>query len=276
MSSTNFHWSYAIVAYVCYTLAFIVNSILLSGIETAVEPSSINVGSIFNILQFIIAAVLCLLAFRVLSKSKISQQEYGIHNVGLAKALSIGAVLGLAFWGISEMAENLDDKLREGGEEMVKSMNLGKNIINDFFILLNIGLFAPVAEEIVFRGGIFNSLLKGLKRYKSIPNWLVLVIAIAVSSYAFISSHGGGGQDAQMYFLLLMSILACISFYMTNSLMAPVFMHAVNNNVVFILIIYSSIGLSSWTAWLLILASLCCILLCIPLTNFFGKLLRGE
>lgn len=276
MSSTNFHWAYALAGYLSFMLAFLFLTLGLSITEGMFDKTPINIGAIFNILQFIIGGVLCLGFMRLLSKSKITAREYGIHKDGLIKTIGLGAVLGLLFLGVSEIAESMNEELRKGGEQVAKSMNIGSHLINDILTLLNIGLFAPVAEELIFRGGVFNPILQGLKKYVSMPRWLAFVIATAVSSYLFASIHGGGGQDAQMVFLLLLGVLTCIGFYISKNIAAPILIHAVNNNLVFVLMVYTATGLATTHSWLLVILSLGCILLSVPLAFVFGRILKQE
>lgn len=43
---------------------------------------------------------------------------------------------------------------------IVSKGQIGKSLTNDMLLLLSVGLFAPVAEEIVFRGIVFQSIAK--------------------------------------------------------------------------------------------------------------------
>lgn len=86
-------------------------------------------------------------------------------------------------------------------------------------------------------------------------------------------SHGGGGQDAQLGLLGILGILAALSMYFTNSLFGAIMVHAVNNNLVFIYMIYKNFDLESPNSIKLILASIFCLLLSIPLGLLFGKIL---
>lgn len=276
MKSTHFHWSHAIWGYVSYLLAIMINSFLTIFGTQLFPEAAFNIGALFNVTQFVFAGIICLLGFRLISRSKLTRQDFGIHRQDFLKAIGIGSVAGLLFFGISEIVETNNSTLREAGAEVMNSFNLGQNFTSDFLLLLSVGLFAPVVEEIIFRGAIFNPLVQGLKKYTSIPSWLVLLVAIAISAFAFISIHGGGGQDEQMVLLALLAVFACLTFYFTKSLFAAIFVHAVNNNLVFILMVYKAIGFNSTHGIMLALLSVVCLLVSIPLTSLFGKLLKGN
>lgn len=269
-AQNNFRWWYFFVGYVCFMIGMIVSSMLMN---YASAESLNTVGPVLNILQFVIGGITCLVILRLLTKKRLTRTEFGIHLNGLYRVIGIGAVLGLLFWGLSYIAENYSEELRKGGEEVAQSFKLNKNLTSDLLLLLNIGLFAPVIEEILFRGTVFQSLFKGLKKYPKIPEWVALLIGVIVSSFLFISVHGGGGQDAQMGFLALLGVFTALAFYITKSLFAGVFVHAVNNNIVFITYVCTLVGLDNSYGVMLVVMSVICLILCVPLTLLLGKIL---
>lgn len=237
------------------------------------ENAKFNIGALFNITQFIISSGICLVFIRLMSKSRINREEFGFHLKSIFRVLGIATILGLVFYGISSIAENNMESLKKGGEEVAKSLKLGKNLTNDFLILLNVGLFAPVCEEIVFRGVIFQSFVKGLKKFPKISSNVALIIGLIVSAFAFTSSHGGGGQDEQMIFLAILSVFASLAFYFTKSMFAPIFAHAINNNVVFLVYVYQFVGFNSSHGISLLFGSIICLALSIPIGLLFGRIL---
>lgn len=269
----NFKWWYAIVGYVAYIVSFLVNTWLLTLTQDCFEGSTFNSGALFNVTMFIAGGIICLVLFRIISRNKISRFKFGLHLNDLHKIILIGGGLGLLFFGFSEFVEANSKSLREAGEQVINDFNIGENFTNDIILLLSIGLFAPVVEEILFRGAIFNPIFQSLKTKKSLPDWGALVIGIVVSALLFMFSHGGGGQDAQLWLLGILGILAGLGMYLTNSLFGAILVHAVNNNVVFIYTIYKKFGLESTYSLKLILVSIFFLLLSIPLGLLFGKIL---
>lgn len=269
----NFKWWYAIVGYVAYIVSFLVNTWLLTLTQDCFEGSTFNSGALFNVTMFIAGGIICLVLFRIISRNKISRFKFGLHLNDLHKIILIGGGLGLLFFGFSEFVEANSKSLREAGEQVINDFNIGENFTNDIILLLSIGLFAPVVEEILFRGAIFNPIFQSLKTKKTLPDWGALVIGIVVSALLFMFSHGGGGQDAQLWLLGILGILAGLGMYLTNSLFGAILVHAVNNNVVFIYTIYKKFGLESTYSLKLILVSIFFLLLSIPLGLLFGKIL---
>lgn len=269
----NFKWWYAIVGYVAYILSFLLNTWLVTLTQGWFQGSTFNSGALFNVTMFIAGGIICLVLFRMISRNKISRFEFGLHLNNLGKTVLIGSALGLLFFGFSEFVEANNKNLREAGEHVMNDFNIGKNFINDILLLLSIGLFAPVVEEILFRGAIFNPIFQSLNTKRMLPHWAALVISLSVSALLFMYSHGGGGQEAQLAMLGVLGLLAGIAMYLTNSVFGAIIVHAVNNNLVFIYMIYKTVGLESAYSIKLILASIFCLLLCIPLGLLFGKIL---
>lgn len=269
----NFKWWYAIIGYIAYILSFMVNTWLSTMAQAWFDGSSFNSGALFNITMFIVGGIICMALLRMFSKGMLSRYEFGIHKENLQKALGIGALLGLVFFGISEWVEANSESLKAASQQVMDTFNIGQNFTNDMLLILNIGLFAPVVEEILFRGAIFYPIYQSLKKRESLPRWAPLVIGLGVGTMLFVFSHGGGGQDAQMGLLAILGVFAGLGMYLTKSLFGAIMVHAVNNNLVFILMVYKLYGLGSTQSIKLILASVVCLLLCIPLGLFFGRIL---
>lgn len=272
-TDNNFKWWFAIIGYMSYILAFLMNSWFMTVSESWFESDTFNSGALYNASMFIVGGVICLSLLRLFSKSSISQFEFGLHFNNIGRAILIGSIWGFLFFGLSEFVEFIFDDLKEAGEQVMNSFSIGQNFTNDIILLLNIGLCAPVAEEIIFRGAIFNPIFQYLKKRTSLPEWVILSFGLGVSALLFAYSHGGGGQDAQLLLLGLLGILAGLGMYITNSLYGAIFVHAVNNNVVFLYTIYKMPNLDSTYSIKFMLASIVCLILCLPLGALFGKIL---
>ncbi len=96
-------------------------------------------------------------------------------------------------------------------------------ILKDRFGYFVVGLMAPLAEELVFRGAVLRSLL----RWSTRP-WL----AIAVSAVLFAIMHM---NPAQMPHAFLAGILLGWLYYRTDSIVPGVVYHWVNNTVAYVM-----------------------------------------
>lgn len=96
-------------------------------------------------------------------------------------------------------------------------------IMKDRWGYLVVGLLAPLAEEMVFRGAILRSLL----RWKQNP-W----VGIAISALLFAVIHM---NPAQMPHAFLIGLLLGWMYWRTDSIVPGVVYHWVNNTVAYIL-----------------------------------------
>ena len=96
-------------------------------------------------------------------------------------------------------------------------------ILKDRWGYLVIGLLAPLAEELVFRGAILRALL----RWKSNP-W----IGIVISALLFALIHM---NPAQMPHAFLIGILLGWMYYRTDSIIPGVIYHWINNTVAYVM-----------------------------------------
>lgn len=96
-------------------------------------------------------------------------------------------------------------------------------ILNNEYGYVAVGLLAPVAEELVFRGAILRTLLQWKTNH-----WL----PIAISAMLFALVHG---NPAQMPHAFLAGLLLGWMYYRTDSIVPGVVLHWVNNTVSYIL-----------------------------------------
>ena len=96
-------------------------------------------------------------------------------------------------------------------------------IMKDRWGYFVVGLLAPLAEEMVFRGAILRSLL----RWKQNP-W----VGIAISALLFAVVHM---NPAQMPHAFLIGLLLGWMYWRTDSIVPGVVYHWVNNTVAYIL-----------------------------------------
>lgn len=104
------------------------------------------------------------------------------------------------------------------------------NLVGDEFTMIMknpagyiaIGLMAPIAEEVVFRGSILRALLSAFSN-----RW----VAIVVSALLFSLAHG---NPVQMPHAFVVGVLIGWMFYRTGSIAPGVVFHWVNNTIAFV------------------------------------------
>ncbi len=143
-----------------------------------------------------------------LSFSWLKSNNYDV--LVLSAIASIGTILP-SIW-FQELFPELPDSMEE----------TFKMIMDNPFGYLMICLFAPLVEEVVFRGAILKSLLGSFKNH-----W----IAILISAIAFALVHG---NLAQMPHALAVGVLLGWMYYRTKSILPGVTLHWVNNTIAYI------------------------------------------
>lgn len=112
-------------------------------------------------------------------------------------------------------------------EQMPELPNLAEAefdmVLKDRWGYFVVGLLAPLAEELVFRGAVLRALL----RWKSNP-W----VGIVISALLFALIHM---NPAQMPHAFLVGLLLGWMYYRTDSIVPGVIFHWINNTVAYVL-----------------------------------------
>ena len=112
-------------------------------------------------------------------------------------------------------------------EQMPELPNLAEAefdmVLKDRWGYFVVGLLAPLAEELVFRGAVLRALL----RWKSNP-W----VGIVISALLFALIHA---NPVQMPHAFLVGLLLGWMYYRTDSIVPGVVFHWVNNTVAYVL-----------------------------------------
>ena len=199
-----------------YTIIFAAVQITLGLITTAAwslvtgEDSSKNV--VCQIVMMTLASVATIALFLTAKWAEVSPQWIRTRPWGVLCWCAVAA-LGLlipSMWFQEQMPElpNVAEDLFEG-------------LIANPWGYVVIGLMAPLAEELVFRGAILRALLKWNKNH-----W----IGIAISAVLFALIHM---NPAQMPHAFLIGLLLGWMYYRTGSIIPGMVYHWVNNSVAF-------------------------------------------
>jgi len=126
---------------------------------------------------------------------------------------------GLAAAGALIPSSWLQEQMPELPNVLVSQLDM---ILKARWGYLAVGLLAPIAEEVVFRGAILRSLLQWNKNH-----W----VGITISAVMFSLFHG---NPAQMPHAFLVGMLLGWMYYRTASIVPCVTYHWVNNTLAYI------------------------------------------
>ncbi len=168
-------------------------------------------GTMFIVIQAlssIITFVLFLLMkWSVISRSYLRSKPFGV--LFWASVAALGTIIP------SELFLEMFP-LPDLGSEMLR------DVMENRWGYLAICIFAPLVEELVFRGAILRALLDS-----SMSRW----VAIATSSAIFALAHG---NPAQMPHAFCLGLLLGWMYCRTSSIIPGIMLHWVNNTVAFI------------------------------------------
>ena len=127
---------------------------------------------------------------------------------------TLGAMIPLTF-----LYEKLGIEMDDNTEQLFESL------MKEPWGYVAVGILAPLAEEIVFRGAILRTLLDMMSKKN---HWVAIMISAAI----FGAAHG---NSAQFVNALLMGLVLGWMYYRTKSLVPGILLHWVNNTVAYIL-----------------------------------------
>lgn len=154
-------------------------------------------------------------------------QDYALGPIPFGRAamfvLIVPVVIGV---GVS-LIESLSPGLDEAADVVAESFDTGESIWADAILILAITCFAPLAEELAFRGIIYRSLRDGFARW--LPLKVTIPVALVASAALFARSHLGEGQQDQFWLLATTAAILVLSYELSGSFLVPVMIHSVNN-----------------------------------------------
>ena len=127
---------------------------------------------------------------------------------------SLGTIIPLSF-----LYEQLGIEMDENTQQIFSSL------MKEPWGYVAVGILAPLAEEVVFRGAILRTLL-GIMSKKN--HWVAIMISAAI----FGAVHC---NQAQFINALLMGLLLGWMYYRTQSLVPGILLHWVNNTMAYVL-----------------------------------------
>ena len=127
---------------------------------------------------------------------------------------SLGTIIPLSF-----LYEQLGIEMDENTQQIITSM------MKEPWGYVAIGILAPLAEEVVFRGAILRTLL-GIMSKKN--HWVAIMISAAIFGIVHANL-------AQFINALLMGLLLGWMYYRTGSLVPGILLHWVNNTMAYVL-----------------------------------------
>lgn len=241
-------------------MSFLLVNVIIDVITGASIPgfiAQINDGDFLKSSGYIIYGVLCgqlvklaILYFYIKKRDKTFRSKYNRRYISDAKIKDPLTLVGIGIGtiGFGQLLTNLIIKAFAGTEILKSSMDLLQNVFNakgladGIAILIVAVIGAPLVEELLFRGVLFEEIRKECS----------IKTTIFLTALMFGYYHFNIIQTPNTFFMGL--VLAYV-YYKTKSIKASIIVHATNNILAMIPFLdqgLSPIGICLYTVFLLI------------------------
>lgn len=215
---------------VLYLIIFIVVQIIImyagagiwagikgEGYQATLQAASTGGNAILTALVSAFSSVITLIIFlktkwTPLTRGYLLSKPWG--TLLWVALFSLGTIIPLSF-----LYEQLGIEMDENTQQIITSM------MKEPWGYVAVGILAPLAEEVVFRGAILRTLL-GIMSKKN--HWVAIMISAAIFGVVHANL-------AQFINALLMGLLLGWMYYRTGSLVPGILLHWINNTMAYVL-----------------------------------------
>ena len=215
---------------VLYLIIFIVVQIIImyagagiwagikgEGYQATLQAASTGGNAILTALVSVFSSVITLVIFlktkwTPLTRGYLLSKPWG--TLLWVALFSLGTIIPLSF-----LYEQLGIEMDENTQQIITSM------MKEPWGYVAVGILAPLAEEVVFRGAILRTLL-GIMSKKN--HWVAIIISAAIFGVVHANL-------AQFVNALLMGLLLGWMYYRTGSLVPGILLHWINNTMAYVL-----------------------------------------
>ena len=215
---------------VLYLIIFIVVQIIImyagagiwagfkgEGYQATLQAASTGGNAILAALVSVFSSVITLVIFlktkwTPLTRGYLLSKPWG--TLLWVALFSLGTIIPLSF-----LYEQLGIEMDENTQQIITSM------MKEPWGYVAVGILAPLAEEVVFRGAILRTLL-GIMSKKN--HWVAIMISAAIFGVVHANL-------AQFINALLMGLLLGWMYYRTGSLVPGILLHWINNTMAYVL-----------------------------------------
>lgn len=215
---------------VLYLIIFIVVQIIMmyagagiwagikgEGYQATLQSASTGGNAILTALVSVFSSVITLIIFlktkwTPLTRGYLLSKPWG--TLLWVALFSLGTIIPLSF-----LYEQLGIEMDENTQQIFTSL------MKEPWGYVAVGILAPLAEEVVFRGAILRTLL-GIMSKKN--HWVAIIISAALFGLAHFNA-------AQFINALLMGLLLGWMYYRTGSLVPGILLHWINNTMAYVL-----------------------------------------
>jgi hypothetical protein len=180
-------------------------------------PPGVNIASVL-VQDVVFVAVP--IAAALLLVGRPSARDFGLRRTPVLEA--IGWLL-LGFFAYAVFAGIYQEIVKVEQQEVLDSLGFDESTLLLVLAAIAVCVFAPLAEEFLFRGFI----------YRSLRNWRGVIPAAIITGLAFGAVHILGSPLTALPVLAVLGFVFCLLYEKTGSLYPCIALHAINNSLAF-------------------------------------------
>lgn len=184
--------------------------------------------SLIYIVLSIVYLTIYVLLQRKIKFSRIIDLEYKKIKFAVAVlSAALGMFIGIfSNVGLTLLSNNLPESWIEGNRENVSAFQGGNPIV----MLIAVVVFAPIVEELLFRGVIYNAIKKIfkvlIKNTSKKTHYCTVIFAAVITSFLFGVYHG---NILQALYAGVLSLLMIWVYELSGSIFASMLVHGMFN-----------------------------------------------
>src|SRR6185295_11914122 len=208
--------------------------VILANTGPVIYVSLVGPGGLCSIPGFLTAALsvdvvlLGITYLRFIRPGVLTASTLGVNRPDLVRLVGIGLLLGL---GVLVSSALIQSTLQFAGVRQTQM--LGLQCVREFplvgflAVVLAGGVLAPIAEELYFRGFVFRSYLQARGP----------LVAYGGTSLLFATLHL---NLPALLPILVLSLLLCLAYRRTGSIIPSIVGHALNNTAAFCILYFTN------------------------------------
>ncbi|HEY1012381.1 MAG TPA: type II CAAX endopeptidase family protein [Herpetosiphonaceae bacterium] len=217
---------------IVFTLVATVAYAVAQGLGSQAELVDLIKDPYFFFLSIFLQSVAFVLVVivRIMLLRKLPLSWLGVHNREFIKSLGWGALAGFAFLGVNIVMGGIFEALGSIPDQAEQFPTKGANGFQLALLGIAIAVFAPLVEELFFRGYALRAFTQRLG-----PRWgLILSAALFAGPHVLGITTGFIGLLVPIFFGGL--ILGYV-YQRTGSLWSAIVAHAINNGAAFLVML---------------------------------------
>ncbi len=187
------------------------------------------VFTFYSLIYYSLSVFVIIFAPKLIKKQPSTREELGLKGLPTFSDLGLGPVAFIVYLILAMILLFIFSLFPWFNANEAQDLGLSNYMGNTelIFTFFALALIAPIAEEIIFRGWLYDKLRK------LIPERLSVLISIIIVSALFGLIHGQFNVAVNVFAI---SVIACLLREITGTIYAGIILHIIKNTIAFLLV----------------------------------------